>query len=460
MNDHQRVAPRRFLFTLWEGGGNVPPQVELARRLVARGHAVRVMSDQCNAAEIQAAGCTFVPYTRAPNRHDKSAASTLLRDYAASNPLQAFLMFRDQIMLGPALAYAHDVLEELQREPADALVINDGLFGPMIAAEKAGLPHAIVLPHHYLYPAPGMPPTGQMTTPAKNLFERMRDRVLNRVLLLAFDSGLAHFNAARAAIGLPPLRHLFDQMDRADRVLVLTSPAFDFSATQLPDNVRYAGPILNDPVWAGGAADRAAAGDGADPLVVVSFSTTFQNQQRVVQKVIDALAGLRVRGLVTTGPSLDPGQLRVPSNVTLQRFARHSELFAHAAAVVTHAGHGTVIRALAHGVPLVCLPMGRDQGGNAIRVAARNAGKALSVKAPVARIRAAIKDVVETPLYREQAQRLALQISNDARSSTAVTELEGVARRVSSSTPLSDENGAEATRSEHQGIPAGLQQST
>ena len=70
--------PRRFLFTLWEGGGNVPPQLELARRLVARGHHVRVMSDLCNEAEARAAGCSFVAYTRAPSRPAKSAASTLL----------------------------------------------------------------------------------------------------------------------------------------------------------------------------------------------------------------------------------------------------------------------------------------------------------------------------------------------------------------------------------------------
>lgn len=424
MSEHPK--PRRFLFSLWEGGGNVPPQLELARRLVARGHHVRVISDRCNQAEVRAAGCEFVAYTQAPSRHDKSAASTLLRDYEASNPLKAFLMFRDQIMLGPARAYAHDVLAELGRAPADALVVNDGLFGSMMAAEQARLPYAVILPHHYMYPAPGLPPAGTMFVPPRNALERARDRVINLLLERAFDGGLPALNSGRAALGLPPLRHVFEQMHRADRVLVLTSPAFDFEAAELPANVRYVGPVIDDPVWAAEPAS-AALPPGTQPLVVVSFSTTFQNQQGTLQRVIDALGELPVRGLVTIGPTLDASAFRVPANVALQRFARHSQLFPHAAAVVTHGGHGTVIRALACGVPVICMPMGRDQGGNAVRVAARHAGKALAATAPVRAIRAALKDVLESPRYREQAQRLASRIVQDARSSAAVCELEQIA---------------------------------
>ena len=45
--------------------------------------------------------------------------------------------------------------------------------------------------------------------------------------------------------------------------------------------------------------------------------------------------------------------------------------------VVTHGGHGTVMKALAAGVPLVILPHGRDQADTAARVTARSAGIAL-----------------------------------------------------------------------------------
>jgi MGT family glycosyltransferase len=429
----QYAEPRRFLFTLWEGGGNVPPQLAIARRLRDRGHDVRVMSDACNAAEVQAAGAEFVAYTRAPNRRDKSAASTLLKDYEAKNPLQAFLVFRDGVMVDPALAYAQDVLDELDRAPADLLVVNDGLLGALMAAESAGIPCAMLLPHHYIYPAEGLPPPGMMTPPPRNMVERLRDRLINAVIIRAFDGAVPKLNATRAALGLPPLAHLLDHMHRADRVLVLTSPSFDYRASSLPANVRYVGPVLDDP-FASDAPPPLPAGDA--PLVVVGFSTTFQNQQPIVQRVIDAIGELPVRGLVTAGPALADAQFRVPANVTLQGFVPHGALFPHAAAVVTHAGHGTVIRALAHGVPLVCIPMGRDQNGNAARVAAHGAGLALSPGASVAELRRAIGEAATRPHYREQARRLGEQIAHDARSSLAIAELEALAMQEVALTPV------------------------
>ncbi len=420
MNEPKHGTPQRFLFAMWEGGGNVPPQLELARRLVQRGHHVRVMSDQCNEPEAKAAGCDFVAYTHAPSRRDKSAASTIVRDYEAKTPLQGFVIFRDT-MVNSARAYAEDVLAELEREPADVVAVSDFLFGPMIAAEKARIPYAILSPNSYMNFAPFAPP--------RNALERVRDRMLNWVALRTLNGGLPTLNAARAALGLAPLAHILEPMQRADRMLVLTSPAFDFKVDALPDNVRYVGPMLDDPSWAANAPARDANPVGSHRLVVVSFSTTFQNQGAILQRVLDAVGELPVRVIATLGPTLDAGQFRVPCNVELQRLARHSELFKRAAAVVTHAGHGTVIRALAGGVPLVCIPMGRDQNGNAARVVARNAGKMLPLKASVAAIRAAINEVVTVPYYREQAQVLAASIVRDAQSSRAVDEIEGIALR-------------------------------
>lgn len=56
----------RYLFVDWEGGGNLPPALTLARQMVERGHRVRVLCDPADEADVRAAGCKFVPYTRAP----------------------------------------------------------------------------------------------------------------------------------------------------------------------------------------------------------------------------------------------------------------------------------------------------------------------------------------------------------------------------------------------------------
>mgnify|MGYP000890130134 FL=1 len=63
------TQPRRFLFVLWDGGGNVPPQLAVARCLATRGHDVRVLAPGVLKQRTENAGATFVPYTRAPE-HD------------------------------------------------------------------------------------------------------------------------------------------------------------------------------------------------------------------------------------------------------------------------------------------------------------------------------------------------------------------------------------------------------
>src|SRR5262249_4164519 len=117
------VAParRRFLFAHWEGGGNTPPMLAVVRRLVARGHEVRVLGDLCNQTEVESAGASFASWTRIPRRSDKSAESDPIKDWEVRTPLVLLGPLRDRLFVGPALAYAQDLLEELQRFPADAL---------------------------------------------------------------------------------------------------------------------------------------------------------------------------------------------------------------------------------------------------------------------------------------------------------------------------------------------------
>lgn len=418
-------TPRRFLFVEWEGGGNLPPALGLARRLVARGHDVRVLSEPCNEAEVRAAGCAFVPYRRAPHRADKSPASAFVRDWEAKSPLAAFALLGERLWFGPARAYAEDVLDELARRPADALAVSEGLFGGLLAAEQARVPAALLIPSFYPFPAPGLPPpTGAV--PARGPLGRARDALAGALVRRLFARGLPALNAARADLGLAPLRHPFEQIARAARVLVLTSRAFDFPAEGLPPNVRYVGPVLDDPPWAG-TWDAPWPDGHPDPLVVVGLSTTPQGQEAVLRRAIAALGELPVRGLVTTGPTLDPAAFPAPPNVVVRAAAPHARVFPEATAVVTHAGHGTVIRALACGVPLVCLPMGRDQAGNAARVVARGAGVRLSAQASAAAIRDAVRRVLDEPGFREGARRLAAAIAAEAGRPDAVEELERLA---------------------------------
>jgi MGT family glycosyltransferase len=429
MQTNIEAQPHRFLFVLRESGGTLPVELGLARRLIERGHPVHVLGDPCIAADAQAIGCTFNSYVRAPYRSDRSPASDFVRDWEPRNPLKVFARQRDRVAFGPALAYAEDVLDALEHWSADALVIDSVLFGAMVAAEKSGLPTALLAPNCYMFPTPGRPAPGAGFLPAKGLPGRLRDIVCSTVIQHLFTTGLPALNAARTQLGLAPLQHPLEQLDRADRILVMTSRAFDFMAPTFPPNVRYVGPILDDPVWAQPWISPWPA-DHPDPLVLVGFSSMFQNQCALLQRVIDVLAPLPLRALVTLGPALDKEPFRTPPNVVIRASAPHAEVLPETSAVITHAGHGTIMRALAHGVPLVCIPMGNDQYDNAARVVASGTGLRLSIKFRPSALRRAIQRVLIEPSFREAARRMAAAIGPETARPVAAEELEALAAGV------------------------------
>jgi MGT family glycosyltransferase len=187
-------------------------------------------------------------------------------------------------------------------------------------------------------------------------------------------------------------------------------------------NVRYVGAVLDDPAWATASPWTPPPGD--DPLVLVAMSSTFQDHAGSLQRVADALGQLPVRGLLTTGPAMEPGALRPPANVTVVAAAPHSEVLRHAAAVVTHGGHGTVIRSLAAGVPMVVLPHGRDQADNATRLTMRGAALSLKRTASPDAVAAAVRRVLSEPSFRQGAERLGGSVRRDAASGSLLGELE------------------------------------
>lgn len=110
-------------------------------------------------------------------------------------------------------------------------------------------------------------------------------------------------------------------------------------------------------------------------------------------------------------------------------FVPHAAVLPSARVVVTHGGHGTVMKALAHGVPLVCLPFGRDQADVARRAVEAGAGLRLSRRSSPDRLRAAVAQVLVETRFRRAAATLAEAIAAEAAGDPAVAELEGLAAR-------------------------------
>ncbi len=417
---------RSYLFVTWEGGGNVPPVLGVAHRLAARGHSVRVLTEPCLEPAVRAAGADFVPFTRYFTR--ATLGEDLMGDWQARSPMGALRQTMKHVLLGPARIVAEETQRALMQAQTDVLVADMMMLGSLAAAEAARIPRVVLFHMPEYLPGPGRPAAGPGFLPRTDLIGRLRDGLLTGLLYRTVGDFLPAFNDARRALGLAPLesaQELLGEYHRADLRLIQTLEAFDFPITPAPANVRYVGPTLDDPSWTEPWQNPWPAEDQR-PLVVASLSSTFQNQQGLLQRIIAALGSLDVRGLVTLGPAMADVAFDLPANVIALPAVSHAQVFPHAAAVVSHAGHGTVMRGLAHGLPLLCLPMGRDQADNAARVVAHGAGLRLKSSAKPQQIGKAVQQLLDQPAYRRQAQRLGQLIAEDAARDKAIHELERV----------------------------------
>lgn len=343
------------LFVTWDGGGNVPPALAIAEELANRGARVRFLGHEGQCAAIEGAGFAFEAF-----RHAKPWAVLAPRGPLA--PLAFLGVFSDRGM-------GRDLVESLEREPADRVVVDGLLIGALDGASRAGIPVMI-------------------------LVHTLRD-----VMVRALTGGpLALLMRLR---GLDPAR-LYRE---AEGELVVTLESLDPAAADVGDSVHYTGPLLPEV--------EEARADATPPTILASLSTTYiQGQREVLQAILDAVAEMDVRAIVTTGPAVDPADLRAPANAEVHRFVPHRELMPAASLVIGHGGHATTMLALAHGLPLLVIPMNLifDQPVIGRILAERGAGLTLPKAAGAARIRDAIAQLLASEQHRSAARGLGAEI--------------------------------------------------
>ena len=416
----------RFLLALIDAGGTVPPALGVATELVRRGHQVRILADPTVAAAASAAGCAFTPWREAPHLNSLAEQTALIAAFEGRNPYRALQALKHFAGREMTRRFADEVITTTQSFPVDAVIADSVVPGSVIGGLATGLPTVALMANVYLRPTIGLPLLGTGWSPARNVLGRARDRLAPAVAQWLLARTLPRVNAVVTGFGHPPLHDLFDYLDRCTRVLVMTSPSFDFPAPHLPDNLRYVGPQLDDPDW---ASQRPWQRNGDEPLVLVATSSVYQDQTDVLRRIAQALGQLPVRAVLTTGRAVEPKDVPAPPNVDILQAAPHKQILADASVVVTHAGHGTVLKALSAGVPLVCMPMGRDQKDNTVRVLRLGAGVRLSARSAPGHIAAAVSEVLRNARYASAARRFAGVLRREARNApSAADEVEAVIR--------------------------------
>jgi UDP:flavonoid glycosyltransferase YjiC (YdhE family) len=349
----------------WASGGNLPPLLALARLLHAAGYRVQVLASTATRGEAQRDGFGLVGYRTAP-QPDVS----LPFEAQATNVLQTLA----------GVEIARDVREVLRESRPDILVADCMLPAAIVAAQAEAVPAVSLV--HFLYG----PVRSQMVKTNK-----------------AWTTDLEHLNDTRTRFGLPLAADGLTAWEAVDLLLVTAPRWFDLDLAY-PPNVVHAGPL-------GVRARRASR--AKRPLVAVSFSTTVMDgQAALTQRVCDALDDGGIDAVLTLG-GLAGDSYATPRNVKVVPVADHDELLPGCDAVVTHGGLGTVLRALAHGVPLLMLPLGRDQYINAARAAELGAGIQLEHDAPPPRIRRTLEHLISAPQFRAAAAAIAARLAAD-----------------------------------------------
>ena len=170
---------------------------------------------------------------------------------------------------------------------------------------------------------------------------------------------------------------------------------------------------------------------GPDAPILVSLSTiSYPGQQNVLQRLVDAVGRLGIPAIVTTGPSLDPADIVAAANVDVRRFVPHEQLLPTVRLVVGHGGHGTTMRALAHGVPVLVVPMSSvaDHAMVADAIVAAGAGGRVSKRASADELARAIAQILDDDGVRENAARLGATLRGRDAAAAAADLIEATIR--------------------------------
>jgi UDP:flavonoid glycosyltransferase YjiC (YdhE family) len=352
-----------------------------------------------------------------------------VRDWEPRTPLGKGIRFRDAIRgsLAPNAREVTRLLDTFSAEGwvPDVIVLDMLMLGTIAAAQRAGIPTAALCHCPYPLPAPGAPPLGSGMRPGRGGLGRARDALARRLISRFNAPVIGSLNEARAELSLEPLTRYEQGLLGANAVFVMTAPELDFASRgRLPTHVRFTGPAMEPATepWTSPWPEH-----NTDPLALISFSTTYMRQDALAARVLQAVAGLPVRALLTTGPALDVTGFEVPDNARVVAFAPHAAVLPHAALTVTHCGWGTTTASLAAGVPMVCIPDARDQPDNAARVVEAGAGIRLRRSASAARIRTAITTVLGDPSLTAGAQRMARALNRSDGANEVVDGIEQLA---------------------------------
>jgi UDP:flavonoid glycosyltransferase YjiC (YdhE family) len=290
----------------------------------------------------------------------------------------------------------------------------------------AGVPHATLIPHVYPVQQPGMPMYSLGLRPPRTALGRIGWRATGPLLAMGLRRGRDELNETRARLGLGPIDRFHGGISEL-LAMVATFPQLEYPR-EWPAHVRVTGPLFFE------LPDKAIElPEGEGPLVLVAPSTSQDPESELVRVALEGLADEPVRVLATTNRHRPERPIEVPANAVLVDWLLYSQVMPAADVVICHGGHGTVVRALAAGTPLLVCPSVGDMGENAARVAWSGAGLSVPRRLLSARaIRLATRRLLAEPSFQARVEELAAWAAAHDGAAAAAHLVEDAARQTAS----------------------------
>ncbi|HEX4724589.1 MAG TPA: glycosyltransferase [Pseudonocardiaceae bacterium] len=365
----------RVIFTFAGGLGHFEPLVPFASAVAAAGHTVAFAAGPGRRASIEAAGFTAFPVGNSIAVRERRPLLVPDRDREDHDLREGFVRRNGARRLPLYLALFD------QWRP-DVVVCEELDFGSMLAAEKLGLPYAneqVIASGSFVRPA-------------------------------VIGPALADL---RAEHGLPPDPDLV--MLHRNLMISPFPPSFRDPAVPLPDTAFPIRPPL-------GPRTRSER-----PTVYFTLGTVYDTESGdLFARVLAGLRDLPVDVVATVGLHIDPAEFGPQrAGIHISRFVPQADVLPRCDLVISHGGSGSVIGALAHGLPTVLLPMGADQPHNAEQCVRLGAGRELHpVTVTPDDVRTTVAEVLADPSYRRAAEGVRAEILDLPEPACAVPLLE------------------------------------
>ncbi|MGB9183949.1 MAG: nucleotide disphospho-sugar-binding domain-containing protein [Solirubrobacteraceae bacterium] len=394
----------RFFLGAFGQPGHAFPMLALGRELVSRGHEVTYETWSRWREPVEAAGMRFLA---APEYPVFPTQEQPLSPYEAI--VRATGHTRPSVIAAAPDVVIHDILT----------------LAPALAGELEGIPVATLIPHVYPVGAPGFPPYAFGARLPRTAAGRALWRCFDKPVEKGLRQGRSELNHARGRLGLDPVTRFHGGLS-PQLCLVGTFAELEYPR-EWPDHVHVVGPLIWEPPY-----EPVEPPPGDDPLVLVAPSTAQDPDHRLLRAALAGLGKDPIRVLATWNRRPLPGPAAVPANTRLVEWISYAQTMPGCALVICHAGHGTLVRALASGAMVLAVPHAGDMAENAAR--ADWAGVGVRLPWPLLgprTLRLAVRRALESPERAAAARRLGESSPVDAGPARAADLVEQLALRPS-----------------------------